>query len=413
MKKIIAMVLALTMLAALFAGCQSSGSKTLKVAISPDFAPMEFVIYNEKGEAEFAGFDIMLAEYIAAEMGKELQIMPMDFGACQAAVAAGTVDMSISGFSWTEERAENYNLSDYYYAGDNETEQVLITLKENAGKYTTVESMAGLKVGAQTATTCVDIVNNDMPGAELVSLGLVTDMVNQLVNGKLVAIVVDGAIAMQYVENNATLAVADASSALGEALPYCVAVAKGDPKGAAEVYDNLSRRLFDDFGIYPSEETRAVYRTAAHSPEDRTLPMDEVLDHLQEPETLPGAMQCDYDYFKILCYAESRSMERSGNVTHIALLSVLDSAGKPLNKRSLNRIMDQLGATLRTNLRRGDTISQCSISQFIIMLPNANYENSCMVCRRVLAAFNRAHPHVTAKIQYLVQPLSPSFCAPR
>ena len=188
--------------------------------------------------------------------------------------------------------------------------------------------------------------------------------------------------------------------------------AMGDPRGAAEVYENLCRRLFDDFGIRPSDETRAVYRTAAHSPENRTVPMEEVLEDLQEPEPLPGAMQCDYDYFKVLCHAESRAMERSGSITHIALLSVSGPIHKSLSKRSLSRIMEQLGSVLRTNLRRGDTISQCSVSQYIIMLPKANYENSCMVCRRVLAAFNRAHPHVSAKIQFLVQPLHPGIHVP-
>lgn len=188
--------------------------------------------------------------------------------------------------------------------------------------------------------------------------------------------------------------------------------ATGDQKGAATVYDTLSKRLFDDFGIRPNEKTREVYRTAAHSPEDRTLPMEEVLQHLQEPDGNSGAMQCDYDYFKVLCFAESRAMERSGNATHIALLSITSSSDKPLSKRSLDRIMEQLGERLRGNLRRGDTISRCSISQYIIMLPKANYENSCMVCRRVITAFHRAHPHVAAKINFMVQPLTPSICVP-
>ena len=184
MKKFIALLLALTLLVA-FAGCSAAGSKkdVLKVAISPDFAPMEFVIYNDKGEAEYAGFDIMLAEYIASELGMELQLMPMDFGACQAAVAAGTVDMSISGFSWTEERAANYNLSDYYYAGDNETEQVLITTKENAGKFTTVESMAGLKVGAQAASLQEGLCKEQLPNNELVVYTDINTGVLQLKKG--------------------------------------------------------------------------------------------------------------------------------------------------------------------------------------------------------------------------------------
>ena len=181
---------------------------------------------------------------------------------------------------------------------------------------------------------------------------------------------------------------------------------------AAAVYEELSRRLFDDFGIRPGEQTRAVYREVVHSLSHRALPMDEVLEHLQEPEIIPGAMRCDYDYFKVLCFAESRAMERNGNATHILLLSVFGTAEKPLSRRTLNRIMEQLGEQIRTNLRRGDTFSQCSISQYIIMLPQANYENSCMVCRRILGAFSRKHPHVTAKIHYMVQPLTPGICVP-
>ena len=188
--------------------------------------------------------------------------------------------------------------------------------------------------------------------------------------------------------------------------------AVGDTKGAAAVYEQLSKRLFDDFGIRPNEQTRAVYRTAVHSPENRELPMDEVLTHLQEPEGNVGAMECDYDYFKVLCYAESRAMERNGNATHVALLSVSSALEKPLSKRSMDRVTAQLGEVLRHNLRRGDTISRCSVSQYIIMLPKANYEDSCMVCRRVIGAFTRNHPHVAAKIQYMVQPLTPSICVP-
>ena len=188
--------------------------------------------------------------------------------------------------------------------------------------------------------------------------------------------------------------------------------AAGDPKAAGAVYEALSKRLFDDFGIRPNEQTRNIYRAAAHSPEDRTLPMEEVLQHIQEPEGNAGAMQCDYDYFKVLCYAESRAMERSGNATHIALLSITSSTDKPLTKRSMERIMDQLGNGLRSNLRRGDTISRCSVSQYIIMLPKANYENSCMVCRRVITAFQRSHPHIAVKIHFMVQPLTPGICVP-
>lgn len=186
----------------------------------------------------------------------------------------------------------------------------------------------------------------------------------------------------------------------------------GDLKGASAVYESLRKRLFDDFGIRPSEETRAIYRDAVHTPEERTLPIDEVLEHLQEPEVRPGAMQCDYDYFKVLCHAESRAMERSGSATHIALLSATGLTGEPLPKRSLGRIMAQLGQHIRQNLRRGDTISRCSSTQYILMLPKANYEDSCMVCRRVINAYHKAFPNSAIRIKFMVQPLTPGVCIP-
>ena len=132
------------------------------------------------------------------------------------------------------------------------------------------------------------------------------------------------------------------------------------------------------------------------------------MQQLQEPEGNTGAMQCDYDYFKILCFAESRAMERSGNATHIALLSISSDTDHPLSKRSMNRIMEQLGEALRSNLRRGDTFSRCSVSQYIIMLPKANYENSCMVCERIIRAFCRQYPHSPAQLHYSVRPIEPT-----
>ena len=135
----------------------------LLVAISPDFAPMEFVATSKTGQAQYVGFDVTLSKFIAEQMGLELEIKPMSFDACQAAVQTNTVDMSISGFSYTPERAENFNLSDYYYAGDNETEQTIIVLKEDEGKWTKPEDYSGLTIAAQTASLQMNLVTSQLP----------------------------------------------------------------------------------------------------------------------------------------------------------------------------------------------------------------------------------------------------------
>ena len=213
MKKLVSLLLVTLMLASLMAGC---GGKTsapaneynlvapgkLTVSLSPDFSPMEFVDPSKTGQDQYVGFDVTLAKYIADELGLELVIMPMDFNACQTAVAMGTVDMSISGYSKTDERAQNYNLSDFYYAGNNETEQVLITLAANEGKYATAESVAGKKVGAQAASLQANLCTNQLPDTEMVVFGDLTTGLLQLKNGDFDVMAVADGNANAIIANN-------------------------------------------------------------------------------------------------------------------------------------------------------------------------------------------------------------------
>lgn len=202
MKKIICSILVLAMVFA-FAGCAGQQKETLKVAVSPDFAPMEFVDSGKKGQDSYVGFDIFLAKYIAEGMGKELEIVPMSFDACQVAVEVGSVDMSISGFSWTAKRAENYNMSDYYYAGDNETEQTIVTTKANEGKFTSAADFSGKKIAAQTASLQLDLCKEQLPAdCEIVEIGDLTTAFLQLQNGDFDGIAVAAGQAKVFISNN-------------------------------------------------------------------------------------------------------------------------------------------------------------------------------------------------------------------
>lgn len=183
MKKMFALLLAVLMVAALFTGCGKSSENVLTVATSPDFAPMEFCDVSKTGQDQYVGFDIMLAKYIAEELGMELEILPMSFDSCPTAVTSGKATLAISGFSWMEDRAANYNLSDYYYAGDNETEQVIITLKDKEGQFASVDDFAGMKIGAQNASLQEQLCQEQLPGAEIVTIGDLSTALMQLKKG--------------------------------------------------------------------------------------------------------------------------------------------------------------------------------------------------------------------------------------
>lgn len=180
----------------------------------------------------------------------------------------------------------------------------------------------------------------------------------------------------------------------------------GDMKGAMLVYEEMSEQLFAHFGVMPSETLRTLYRQATRTVNDRTLTMDEVCSQLAEPAPHGGAMVCEYDFFKILYRAEARSIVRNGHSANICLLSVSGKDGEMLARRSLDPAMNNLQVLVQNNLRRGDVIARCSISQYIILLPQANYENSRMVADRLVSAFYRRYPHSPARLRYTVQPLA-------
>ena len=179
----------------------------LTVALSPDFSPMEFVDSSKTGQDQYVGFDITLAKYIAENLGVELVIEPMGFDASQTAVYTGSVPMSISGYSWTEERAANYELSDYYYAGENETRQALLVKKENADKYASPEDLAGKDVGAQNASLQMQLVTEQLADANPIAIGDITVGVMELKSGNIEALAVAYGNAEMIIDANPDLAI--------------------------------------------------------------------------------------------------------------------------------------------------------------------------------------------------------------
>ena len=185
-------------------------------------------------------------------------------------------------------------------------------------------------------------------------------------------------------------------------------LAQGRQQEVISLYEEMSDLLLTNFGIMPAEETRAIYREAVRTVNDRALTPEAMQEQLREPPSQAGAMLCDYDFFRVIYHAEARAVVRNGSAVHIALLSVTGEKGSPLPRRSLDRVMENLQEIIRTGLRKGDIASRCSVSQYILMLPQANYENSRMVCDRIIRAFFRQYPHSPAQLHYSVQPLEPN-----
>ena len=171
----------------------------LTVATSPDFAPYEFYAIDENGNANLAGFDMALAQYIADYLGLELEVVPMDFDGVLAEVTAGNVDLGMAGLSPDPERMEAMDFSDIYYMGG----QSLVVTQANKDKWASLEELndPSVSIGAQLASIQYDLAMENTPDADVVQLAKVTDVVSELLGGKLDAGYIETVVAESYAKN--------------------------------------------------------------------------------------------------------------------------------------------------------------------------------------------------------------------
>ncbi len=121
---------------------ESGEKKVLEMATSADFPPFE----SRNTAGEFEGYDIDLAQYIADELGYELEIQDMKFDGLIGALQNNRIDMVISGMSATDKRKQNVDFSTEY----NHSGEMFITLKDS--DIQTLEDLEGKTLGVQLGT---------------------------------------------------------------------------------------------------------------------------------------------------------------------------------------------------------------------------------------------------------------------
>ena len=181
-------------------------------------------------------------------------------------------------------------------------------------------------------------------------------------------------------------------------------MADGSYEAAHQVYTELRETLLSELGVSPDESLQQLDQEIQRQIRDPAISMETLRDRLREGRTPKGALLCDFAFFQMLYQVEARSADRRGDAVHIGVISVSGRDG-PLTGHTLSLVMDELGEQIRHTLRIGDVAACCSATQYVMLLVQANYENSQMVCRRVVEAFRRAHPRSPAVVSSAVLPL--------
>lgn len=203
MKKILALILAMVMLVACFASCGNAADNTasnddaakdsdlayiqdkgtLIVGIT-DFEPMD---YKEDGSDEWTGFDAELARLVGKELGVTVEFQEINWKMKETELSSKTIDCIWNGLTWDEERAENMSLTDYYMLN----RQVLVVATKNADKYTSVESLAGANVAAESGSAGESVITESLTNSNYIEKDAQIDVLTELIMGTVDAGVID------------------------------------------------------------------------------------------------------------------------------------------------------------------------------------------------------------------------------
>lgn len=207
----------------------SEQKKVLEMGTSAEFAPFE----SRNPQGEIVGFDIDLANYIADELGYELQITDMKFDGLIGALQNNRVDIVIAGMSATDSRRENVDFStEYNFSGE-----MFVTPQGSDIKK--LEDLEGLTVGVQLGTIQEEgankILEEEDVDFELKALDDSGALIQEILSGRIDVAYMDKEVALGYLAQQDLEAFDDpTTSSPGMAVAF--------PKGS-ELVDDVNAAL--------------------------------------------------------------------------------------------------------------------------------------------------------------------------
>ena len=221
----------------------------LVVGASVGFPPYEFYYTNpETGKEELAGFDMKLAQGIADMLGVTLEVSDQAFAGLITALRAGELDMIVSGMAIKPERLETVDFSDPYYTGT----QIMLVRAADYDTLTTVESMAGKKVGAQMGSLQAGILDEQFASCEALLMDNITLMVLDLAQGTIDGVLLTDTVAKTYIalhkdeSGNSLLVISQVPVVYDNTAGVGVAVAKGDNESLLKLINDYIAQVKSD-----------------------------------------------------------------------------------------------------------------------------------------------------------------------
>lgn len=211
-------------------------AQTLVVGTNAEFPPFEYL--GDDGEPD--GFDIALIKAIGEKLGMNVEVQNMEFDSLVAAIGS-KIDVAIAGMTIDEERQKTVDFSDPYYDA---VQYVIVSTDSDVaakGADAAMADLEGLTIGCQLGTTGNFIIEDDIANATAQTYNKAVDAVNDLINGKIDAVIIDKNPAEVFADKFAGQVVAIDGNQFGFGIEqYAIALPKN-----SELKDKINQALAD------------------------------------------------------------------------------------------------------------------------------------------------------------------------
>lgn len=175
-------------------GCNRPASDTLRVGMELTYPPFE----TQDASGKPDGVSVKLAEALAADLGRPLQIVPMEFSGLIPALKSGSIDLVISSMTASDERRQSIDFSEpYAFTG----------LALLVGKDSAIQSIDDLKspnrrVAVKSGTTSESWATKNLPDTQRTAYSDDAACVLEVAQGRADAFLYDQLSILRYHRKN-------------------------------------------------------------------------------------------------------------------------------------------------------------------------------------------------------------------
>lgn len=178
---------------------------------------------------------------------------------------------------------------------------------------------------------------------------------------------------------------------------------QGNTIAAMNHYEQTTDLLYLNLGVKPSKELRSLYLNIIRTQKTLETDLNIIQGDLKEAEFKSGPFVCEYCIFQETYRLIARQAAREGRSVYLCLITVSDSKGDIPSLNKLDAAMKRLLDAINDSLRRGDVVSKYSGAQYVILLPDINYEDGSMVMERIIKKYYQANRRSVLHLKYKLE----------